>query len=79
MCQCAGMSDPDLRALHSTLDPKTSHHAPQCEFASETNVAVLRVVLEVKDGAGDEAYWWVECSACDTAWQVPHYSAQSVG
>ena len=43
------------------------------------NVAVLRVVLKVKDGAGGEAYRWVECSACDTAWQVPHYSAQSVG
>jgi hypothetical protein len=23
-------------------------------------------------------YWWVECGACDPAWQVPHY-AESVG
>jgi hypothetical protein len=28
--------------------------------------------LKVRDGAG-EGYWWVECSAFDTAWQVPHY------
>jgi hypothetical protein len=32
--------------------------------------------LEGQDGAGED--WWVECSACDTAWQVPHY-AESVG
>jgi hypothetical protein len=38
---------------------------------------VLRVILKVKDGAvGD--YWWVECGASDTAWQVPYY-AESVG
>jgi hypothetical protein len=48
-----------------------------CEFASETDAAMLRVILKVKDGAGGD-YWWVECGACDTAWQVPHY-AESVG
>jgi hypothetical protein len=29
--------------------------------------------LEIRDGAG-EGYRWVECSACDTAWPVPHYA-----
>jgi hypothetical protein len=57
------------------LDPKTSRHAGQCEFASETEAAVLRYVLRVTDKDG---YAWVECSACETGWQVPYY-AESVG
>ena len=44
--------------------------AGECEFGSATDAAVLRVILKVKDGAGGD-YWWVECGACDTAWQVP--------
>ena len=60
------------------LDARTSRHAPQCEFASETDAAVLRFVLKVRDGAGGD-YWWVECSACDCAWQVPHYGRESDG
>jgi hypothetical protein len=59
------------------LDPKTSRHAAQCEFAFATDPAVLRVLLKVKDGMGGD-YWWVECGACGTAWQVPYY-AESVG
>jgi hypothetical protein len=43
----------------------------------ETDAPVLRVIFKVKDGMGGD-YWWVECGACDTAWQVPHY-AESVG
>jgi hypothetical protein len=39
--------------------------------------AVLRLVLKVKDSAGRD-YRWVECGACDSAWQVPHY-AESIG
>ena len=39
-----------------------------CEFASETDAAVLRDILKVKDGAGGD-YWWVERGACDTVWQ----------
>jgi hypothetical protein len=57
--------------------PLQSRHLGQCEFASETNAAVLRVVPKVKDGAGGY-YWWVECGTCDTAWQVPYY-AERVG
>jgi hypothetical protein len=59
------------------LDSKTSRHAGECEFASATDAAVLKIVLKVKDGAGG-GYWWVECGACDTAWQVPYY-AENVG
>jgi hypothetical protein len=58
------------------FDGKTSRHARQCEFVGVSDPAVLRVLLKVKDGAGGD-YWWVECGACDTAWQVPYY-AESV-
>jgi hypothetical protein len=34
------------------LDPKPSRHSPQCEFASETDAAVLGILLKVADGAG---------------------------
>jgi hypothetical protein len=36
------------------LDPKTSRHAGQCEFASETDAAVLKLALKVKDGMGGD-------------------------
>jgi hypothetical protein len=52
------------------LDPKTSRHAGGCEFADETDPAVLRVLLKVQDREG---YWWVECGSCDCGWQVPYY------
>jgi hypothetical protein len=32
----------------------------------------------VRLDALDPKDWWMECSACETAWQVP-YSEQSVG
>jgi hypothetical protein len=38
---------------------------------------VLRVILKVRDGAGED-YWWVECGVCDNPWQVLYY-AESVG
>jgi hypothetical protein len=50
----------------------------QCEFASETDPAMIRLILKVRDGMG-EGYWWVECGACDFVWQVPHYAPESVG
>ena len=56
---------------------KTSRHAGQCEHRSTSDPALLRAILKVRNGAG-EGYWWVECGACDTAWQVPYY-AESVG
>jgi hypothetical protein len=81
VCQC-GSEDvyekpADRRVRLDPLDPKTSRHAGQCEFASETDAAVLKIVLKVKDGAGGN-YHWVECGSCGCAWQVPHY-AESVG
>jgi hypothetical protein len=48
-----------------------------CEFASETGAA-LRYILKPKHGAGG-GYWWVECGACATGWQVPYYAEESVG
>ena len=55
----------------------TSRHAGNASSPPATDAAVLRVILKVRDGAGGD-YWWVECSACDTAWQVRYY-AESVG
>ena len=66
-----------LRRETDPLDQKTSRHAGESEFAFDTAAAVLRILLKVKDGAGGN-YWWVQCSACDTGWQVP-YIAESVG
>ena len=56
---------------------KTSRHKGECEFASETDPAVLKVLLKVKAGTG-EGYDWVECGSCGAGWQVPYY-AESVG
>jgi len=51
--------------------PKTSCHLPQCEFVSETDPTVLKVLLKIKPGwAG--GYHWVTCGTCDAGWQVPH-------
>jgi hypothetical protein len=67
----------DDRVRLDPLDAKTSRHAGECEFATTTDPAVLKVLLRVKDGAGG-GYWWVECGACAIGWQVPYY-AESVG
>ncbi len=80
-CQC-GVQDsyePVVDPVRlDPLDAKTSRHAPQCEFATETDPAVLRVLLKVQDGRGGD-YWWVTCGACDTPWPVPFYAEASVG
>jgi hypothetical protein len=60
------------------LDPSTFRHAPQCEFRDTTDPAIVRALLKVKDGMGG-GYWWVECGACNTCWQVPYEAAESVG
>jgi hypothetical protein len=65
--------------LDSVADPPDVWVVVNCEFASETDPTLLRRGHpEGQDGAGGD-YWWVECGACDTAWQVPHYPAESVG
>jgi hypothetical protein len=66
----------DDRVRLDPLDPATARHLGQCEYAAETDRAVLKYVLKVKDGAGG-SYWWVECGGCDTAWQVPYYAQES--
>jgi hypothetical protein len=45
------------------LDPKTSRHSGPCEYVSETDPAVLKVLLKVKPGMG-EGYDWVEFGGC---------------
>jgi hypothetical protein len=55
-------------------DPATARHLGQCEYAAEADPAMLKFILKVKEGAGG-GYWWVECGACDTAWQVPYYES----
>ena len=42
----------DRRVRLDPLDPKTSQHAGECEFATVTDPAVLRVLLKVQEGAG---------------------------
>ena len=64
----------DDRVRLDPRDPATARHLGQCEYASaEADPAALKFVLKVKEGAGG-GYWWVECGACDTAWQVPFYA-----
>ena len=65
------------RRCSARFDPKTARHLGQCEYVSETDPAVLKVLLKVKPGLG-EGYDWVECGDCGAAWQVAHY-AESVG
>ena len=60
------------RARLDPVDPRTARHLPQCEFASETNPATLKVLLKVRERDG---YWWVECASCEAGWQVPFYAA----
>ena len=63
------------RVRLSPFDSRTSCHLPQCEYISETDPSVLKLVLKATDR---ESYFWVACSACDAGWQVPYY-AESVG
>jgi hypothetical protein len=79
-CQCTvehHREPPARPARLDPLDPKTSRHLPHCDFASETDPALLRLALKVKDGMGP-GYWWVTCQVCDASWQVLHY-AERVG
>ena len=61
----------DRRARLDPLDPSTFHHAGQCEHRDTSDPALLRVILEVRDGAGGD-YKWVQCHTCGCGWQVPH-------
>jgi hypothetical protein len=77
VCGVEGWHAPDVGRLrrNDPYDPATAHHFGQCEYVSETETAMLRVLLKITD-KGD--YDWVECGSCEAGWQVPHY-AESVG
>jgi hypothetical protein len=66
------------RVRNDARDPKTARHAGECAFATETDPAMLRVLLKVQDGWGGD-YSWVECGGCDSSWQVPFFAKESVG
>jgi hypothetical protein len=65
----------DKRVRVDPRDPSTAHHSGACELHGETDPNVLRLALKAVERDG---YWWVQCGACDTGWQVPYY-AESVG
>ena len=80
-CQCGQAHHYEPAAPRVQLDPydlATSRHAPQCEFKDESDPAVLKVLLKVRDAAAGDAYWWVECGACEIGWQVPHFAEERV-
>jgi hypothetical protein len=57
-------------------DPKTASHLGQCEYVSENNPDVMKVLLRITEKDG---YWWVECAGCESGWQVPFYAHERVG
>jgi hypothetical protein len=57
-------------------DPKTAQHLGQCEYVSENNPDVIKVLLRITENDG---YWWVECAGCESGWQVPFYARERVG
>jgi hypothetical protein len=65
----------DNRVRLDPYNPATARHLGHCEYISETDPAVIKVLLKVTD---KENYDWVECSGCWGCWQVLHY-AESVG
>jgi hypothetical protein len=79
-CQCGKehFHEPpaDRRVRLDPYAPSTFRHAPQCEHRDVTDPSILRGILRVHDREG---YWWVECGACECAWQVAHYAAESGG
>jgi hypothetical protein len=80
VCQC-GAEDAwerdtgSHRARLNPCDATTARHLPQCQFAG---VAAPPFALKVRDSASGD-YWWVECSSCESGWQVPYYAPERVG
>jgi hypothetical protein len=68
----------DDRTRLDPFDPATAKHLPQCEYVSEANPAVLKILLTVKPGTGGD-YWWVACAGCEGSWQVLFYAAERAG
>jgi hypothetical protein len=65
----------DNRVRLDPSDPATARHFGQCEYVSETDPVVIKVLLKVTDKGDHDS---VECGSCGAGWQVPHY-AESVG
>jgi hypothetical protein len=77
VCTTEHYREPRTRpARLDPLDPKTSHHMPQCEFVGVTDPAVLKVLLKIQERDG---YSLVECGGCAGLWQVPFFGSESVG
>ena len=62
----------DTRPRLDPLDPATFRHLGGCEQRDVTDPTFIKAILRVHDRDG---YWWVECAACDSGWQVPFYAA----
>ena len=79
MCTAEYFREPitDNRVRLDPFDPATARHFGQCEYVSESDPDVLRLLLKVKPGLG-QGYDWVECGSCAAGWLGPHY-AESVG
>jgi hypothetical protein len=63
----------DDRAKLDPLDPATMQHGPGCPYREATEIPLG--ILKVDERHG---YWWVECNACQFAWQTPFYAPESV-
>jgi hypothetical protein len=67
VCQCGSedvYEEPTNRRVRlDSLDAKTSRHGGECEFASETDADVLKIVLKVRDGMGGTTGGWSAAAA----------------
>ena len=64
----------DTRVRLDPLDPKTSRHLGQCEYAAVTDPDVLRYILRV---TANDGHSFVECGACMAGWQVADFTEGS--
>jgi hypothetical protein len=65
----------DGREKLDPLDPATARHGGGCVLRDASDPALVRAALKVTEKDG---YWWVECNACEFAWQVPFFAPESV-
>ena len=67
VCQCGseGVDEEpaDRRVQVDPLDAKTSRDAGECEFASDTDVAVLKIVLKVRTARVGATTGWSAAAA----------------
>jgi hypothetical protein len=65
VCTYESISEPfvDDRVKNDPLDLKTARHLGQCEYISETDPAMLKVLLKVKEGGGGTYGGWSAAGA----------------